>query len=529
MKTLGAMIDCSRNGVYTVDALKKYIKLLSAMGYDYLQLYTEDTFEVDGEPYFGYLRGRYSKDELKELDSYAAECGMELVPCIQTLAHLAGILRWQPYGSIRDIDNILLAGDARVYGLLDNVFKACAECFKSRRINIGMDEAHAVGLGRYLDIHGYRDRFDILCEHLKKVCEIARKYGFKPIMWSDMFFRLANHGEYGAGESFTLPDDVINAVPPDIELAYWDYYSDDKAHYDAMFKAHGQFKNRTVFACGAWCWSGFAPHNRWSTSINKKAFLSCAENGIDEIFVTCWKDDGAESSLFCNLPSLYAASEFFKGNYDEKSIAAGFERLTGIPYNGFLSLDLPDVIAPSYPKNPSKYMLYSDPFLGFLDANAEIGRGEQFAKAKKKLKKYAANPDYGYIFDTLCALCGVLEIKFDLGLRTREIYIRRDKSELKKLISDYKLLERRVQRLYSAFREQRDRECKLNGFEVHDVRLGGLLVRIKHCRELLSELYADKITAIPALDEKILKPSAPCDIEFNDWLKTAMIKPLESR
>ena len=34
-------------------------------------LYTEDTYEVDNEPYFGYMRGRYSADELRELDDYA--------------------------------------------------------------------------------------------------------------------------------------------------------------------------------------------------------------------------------------------------------------------------------------------------------------------------------------------------------------------------------------------------------------------------------------------------------------------------
>ena len=36
-------------------------------------LYTEDTYEVDGQPYFGYMRGRYSKEEMKEIDDFAAE------------------------------------------------------------------------------------------------------------------------------------------------------------------------------------------------------------------------------------------------------------------------------------------------------------------------------------------------------------------------------------------------------------------------------------------------------------------------
>ena len=58
-----------------------------------LMLYTEDTYEVDNQPYFGYLRGRYSQKELREIDDYAFKHGMELIPAIQTLAHLKSIFR----------------------------------------------------------------------------------------------------------------------------------------------------------------------------------------------------------------------------------------------------------------------------------------------------------------------------------------------------------------------------------------------------------------------------------------------------
>ena len=63
-KNLCVMLDCSRNAVLNVDALKKYIDILVKFGYSRVMLYTEDTYEIEGEPYFGYLRGRYSKKEL---------------------------------------------------------------------------------------------------------------------------------------------------------------------------------------------------------------------------------------------------------------------------------------------------------------------------------------------------------------------------------------------------------------------------------------------------------------------------------
>ena len=106
--SLGVMIDCSRDGVYRPETLKTLFRLLAQMGYDYVELYTEDVYSVEGEPYFGYLRGRYSAEELKDLDACARENGLELVPCIQTLAHLRGLTRWAEYAGVTDTGDILL-------------------------------------------------------------------------------------------------------------------------------------------------------------------------------------------------------------------------------------------------------------------------------------------------------------------------------------------------------------------------------------------------------------------------------------
>lgn len=66
---IGMMIDNSRNGVTNVEYTKKIIEDMAFMGHNTLYLYIEDTYKLDSEPYFGYLRGAYSKEELKELDN----------------------------------------------------------------------------------------------------------------------------------------------------------------------------------------------------------------------------------------------------------------------------------------------------------------------------------------------------------------------------------------------------------------------------------------------------------------------------
>ena len=60
IRSLGIMLDCSRNAVMTPKKVKEFASLIAGMGYNMLLLYTEDTYEIEGEPFFGYMRGRYT-------------------------------------------------------------------------------------------------------------------------------------------------------------------------------------------------------------------------------------------------------------------------------------------------------------------------------------------------------------------------------------------------------------------------------------------------------------------------------------
>lgn len=119
-KHFGVMLDCSRNAVMKPEAVKRMIDCLEKMGYNTLELYTEDTYEVEGEPYFGYLRGRYTGAELKDLDKYAKAHGIELIPCIQTLAHFTCPAKLARFGEIIDVNDILLIDEDKTYEFIDN-------------------------------------------------------------------------------------------------------------------------------------------------------------------------------------------------------------------------------------------------------------------------------------------------------------------------------------------------------------------------------------------------------------------------
>ncbi len=172
--TFGVMLDMSRNAVMSVEALKKYFAVLKKMGYNCVMLYTEDTYEVEGEPFFGYMRGRYTMDELRELDEYAADMGIELIPCIQCLAHYTAFVHWKQVPV--DIDDTLMVGEERTYEFIENTVKTVRKCFKTNRIHIGMDEAWKLGRGQYHNKNGCESATSIIKKHLARVNEIVKKY-----------------------------------------------------------------------------------------------------------------------------------------------------------------------------------------------------------------------------------------------------------------------------------------------------------------------------------------------------------------
>lgn len=505
-KYFGVMLDMSRNAVMKPSEVKNFANILKKMGYNMIQLYTEETYEVDNEPYFGYMRGRYTQAELQDIVAYCESIGVEVIPCIQTLAHLDRIFRWKPYHSINDCGDILLVGDERTYELIENIFSSLRKCFRSEYVHIGMDEAHMLGLGKYLEQHGFKNRFEILNNHLLRVMEIAAKYNFKPMMWSDMFFRLANNGEYYP-ENPQLTEEVIQMMPKNLGLVYWDYYHTEQEYFEKMMRAHLQAGDNVWFAGGAWVWSGFASGNNLTLDTMLPAMKAAANCGVNNILMTMWGDNGKECSFYSSLPSLFRVRKAYEGVDDMDVIRGEFKEIVGVDYDAMMALDLPNYVGgnQSCLYNVCKHMFYSDPFMGFFDSTIKEEAVEEYKAHSKQLKACEQSAgEYAYLFKNAEALCDFLSIKYNLGLRTRQAYQSGNKAELTALIEDYKQAGMRLTDFYEVFKALWFKENKPHGFDVHDLRMGGLIQRFTHCRQRLIDYMDGKIDKIDELEEELL-------------------------
>lgn len=503
------MSDNSRNAVHNVETVKDLIRYQAVLGYNQLMLYTEDTYEVENEPYFGYLRGRFTAVEIKELDAYASSFGIELVPCIQTLAHINQITRYTEYGPIIDINDILLCEEERTYQLIENMFKTLHNNFTSRKVNIGMDESFMLGLGKYLNKHGYQKRFEIMMKHLNCVNEIAKKYDFKCKMWSDMFFHLIFDGK-GHDDLDKIDKEILDLVPQDIELLYWDYYSAKVEKYQNNLKKHFKISNNIGFAGGAWKWNGYAANNTFTILSTNASIEACKEYNIKDLIITSWGDDGAEASIFMLLPSFFHIAHMAY-NSELPTQFEEFKYLTTISFEDYRKLDLPNKIVtedrydPTLCNNPSKIFLYSDLLHCTFNNLIEKGMRDIYKAHIESISSIDTSGfKYGYHFDNMKALMEILAIKIELTLEIREAYEKKDMDGLRKASASIKELIGCVDVFATGIIKFWETENKLFGLEILTYRLYGLMGRLKHIDSLITRYSNGEISKIDELEEKVL-------------------------
>ena len=533
--TNGPMFDVSQgNAVMTVSTVKALIRQLAMMGLNVLMLYCEDSFEVQGEEYFGYMRSKYSKDEIKQIDEYAIIFGIELVPCIQTLAHLKYPLKWSVYNDIAEDNECLLVGEEKTYKFIEKIIREATEPFSTNKVHIGMDEAWKLGRGKYLTLNGYTPPDKIMKEHLYRVLQIVEKLGLEPMMWSDMFFRCANGGKYYTKND--LPDEIINSVPENLRQIYWDYYLNDEDVYEKMMIEHLRFKSKPIFAGGVWTWNGFGPHWEITYKVTNRALNLCKRLGIKDILITVWGDGGTECPQEAAMFGIcYFAESGYSSEVDFHAYKKRVEFCLGVNFDDFYALEklnrLP-TIPKDYPyaSNPAKFLLWQDVLCGLFDKNIEGFDLNNHYKSLADEMQIAKerNGYYSDIFELNFALSRALSIKSELGLRITSAYKNSDKHKLSALISDIDETLLRIKELRRVHRVLWFNRYKAFGWDIFDIRYGAILSRIETAKYRLKEYLCGNIDKIEELEEPRLffngeSEFIPNSLSFNKIISASNI------
>lgn len=496
-RRFGVQIDVARNRVLTVDALKKYMEYLAALGFNEVWLYMEDVFEMENYPRFGYMRGRYSVAELRELDDYAYALGIEIVPTVETLGHMEQYLRWDEAGEVRDTGECLLVGVPETYAFLEEVFKTMRAAFRTERIHLCLDETISLGTGVYKKLFGEKEKTEIIYDHLEKLEPLWKKYGFRPYMYSDMFFRkLSPQGRYYLIEGH-ITKEMGQRLPADMVLDYWDYYHLEKEHYDRFIEEHRRFERPFKFLGSLWSWEGFIEDTVFSYQTSVPAMLSCIENKIDTVDISMWGDDGAETDISTTVSSLPLYSEMcYKGrecSIEELDEVSGF--LTGITFSDKLAISR---IHHNFHKDKffAKRIFYADLMYDLVNASYDYEKVMADFRAVYEYTASCKNNYFAYCNQFAKCVIGKLEVLH----RLRSAYLEDDRAWLRQVCSEkLPALVCEYRKFRKIFSDQWLATGKPNGLEITENRMGAAILRMETLIERLEAYLQGKVTSIPEL------------------------------
>lgn len=312
MQVRGYMLDISRGKVPTLDDLCGYVDRLSALKYNQLQLYVEgfsfaypsfaevwkDTTPITGE-------------EVRYLDAYCKERGIELVPNQNSLGHMAAWLSREEYRHLAETDkgmefmgnpmpiSTMDAMDPATLDLVTKMMDDMLPYFTSDKFNVNLDEPFELGKGKNKELAEEKGEAYIYMDYLKRLHARVAERGKHMYMWGDI---LANHPE------------TFRQLPEDVTVLDWGYeaFTPFDEHAASLQKQNIPF----ILCPGTSTWTTLTGRvdNMFGNILN--AAKAAIEHDGEGVLVTAWGDGGHLEYEPLNDPAIAYAGACNWGQLD---------------------------------------------------------------------------------------------------------------------------------------------------------------------------------------------------------------------
>ena len=500
-KTVGYM-HSTNPGCPNLPAFKEYLDMLALMGYNMAMLYTEDRLELPNYPYFGYLKGRYTVEEIKELDDYAFDYGIELIPCLECYGHMAEYLIWGEARPIKDTASVLRAREEKTFEFIEELIKTASSAVRSKRIHIGMDEAADMGRGKFMDKNGYVPAMQIFEEYMERLIQITDKYGLKAMMWSDMYVKINSKINSYYDTEVEFPQEVIDKIP-NVQLVFW-HYGEEPHCDDIMLAKHNQLGKDVIFAGGLWDWYNMFPDHEYCFETMDFSLNACRNNNVREMMVTSWNSGEFTAGL---LGLSFSAEKCFNPNITEEELRARFEFCTKGNYDAFLTTGQFNNIF----NKETTYEDFNERFLGqalfwqdVLEGTYDTHLFRQpmsahYAECAEKMK--GLDGKWKFFYDHAYNVFACLSVKTKIAEQLWPAYQAKDMDALKYIANDLlPELIRLYDNTYESYVENWDYCCRKLGWAALDFKWTGVRGRFVTAKRLLDQYLNGKIDKIDSLE-----------------------------
>lgn len=333
-RVFGYQLDISRCKVPTMPTLYRIVDILAGLGYNQFQLYTEHTFAYSRHETVWREASPMTADEIRQLDAYCGDRGIELVPNQNSFGHLehwlchpayndlsempsggAVVKRWGSY--VSKFPMSLCPTDPRsldfVAGLYDELFP----CFRSKYVNVGCDETveleDAEQKGRSAGEIAKKGASRVYLDFLLGINRLCSERGHIMMFWGDIILR---------------KPELIPELPKNAICLNWGY---DAKHPFAVQTAAFRRANRRFIVCpGTSAWGSLSgrTHNMLANIDN--AVTNGLVNGMSGLMLADWGDGGHPNPWIVSVPAIVYAAHRMRGeNLTRTQLAVEINRLLG--------------------------------------------------------------------------------------------------------------------------------------------------------------------------------------------------------
>jgi hexosaminidase len=301
----GAMLDVSRDRVPTMETLFELVELASHLGLNELQLYTEHTFAYREHERVWRGASPLTPDEILRLDAFAAERFVELVPNQQSFGHMHRWLVHEPYRSLAECPAgvqhpfsrerepfSLCPTDPASLAFLGRLYDELLPLFRSKRLNVGLDETFDVGLGRAARAVSEKGAARVYLDFLLGVARLVRERGHVMEFWADI---VLHHPE------------LVRELPRDLVPLDWGYEADHP--FDRETSALAEAGLAFHVAPGTSSWQSLAGRFSNMTANLESAARHGHGRGAAGLLVTDWGDRGHLQPLPASYPGWVTAAD----------------------------------------------------------------------------------------------------------------------------------------------------------------------------------------------------------------------------
>ena len=231
----GFMLDCSRH-MFSVGFIKRLIDVASLFHLNrfhwhltddqgwripldgYEKLATTASKRTESQYTDGRTYGRlYTKEEILEVQAYAHEHHMLVIPELETPGHVSALLAAYPdLGCTKGpytvpdswgiFEEVLCAGNEQVFSFLEDAIGQIAALFTDPYLHIGGDEcpstawASCPACQKRMDALGLKSAHQLQAYMTSRICKLVEQAGKRPIGWDEVL---------EGTEQLALPQDLI--------------------------------------------------------------------------------------------------------------------------------------------------------------------------------------------------------------------------------------------------------------------------------------------------------------------------------